>query len=365
MNSSQKYSEISAQNFFDVKNQLLEIADLDELINKAYIEILGRKVDIGGYDYYMTSLKDGVLSRANFLDSIYQSEEYKGKKYNYQPSFRLSSYDNATKFIEENIENEVVRGSVDNISNNVVKKILKLVDEQNILINNYIIDVLDYEKYFNEAQYASKYPNYYKGNLKEKSLEHYIALKLLGLSKNDIFIDIASEHSPVPEIYSRLINCCTYSQDIMYPDGVHGDKIGGDACAMPLPDAFASKASLTCSIEHFEGDADTRLFKELSRILKVGGQIAVVPFYLFNEDATQTDPTISVPARVVFDEDCKVYCAEGWGNRHGRFYSPTSFMRRIVLPMKNHFHFDVYYFNNAASIDSSVYLRFAFVGTKL
>lgn len=363
MNGSRKYSETSAQEFFDVKNQLLEITDLDELINKTYVEILGRQVDIGGYNYHMTALKSGVLSRANFLDSIYQSEEYKGKKYNYQPSFRLNSYDDATKFIEEN--NEVVRGSVDNISTNVVEKILQLVDEQNILINNYIIDVSDYEKYFNEAQYVSRYPNYYKGNVKEKSLEHYVALKLLGLSKNDIFIDIASEHSPVPEIYSRLINCRTYSQDIMYSDGVHGDRIGGDACAMPISDAFASKASLTCSIEHFEGDADIRLFKELSRVLTVGGQIAVVPFYLFTEEATQTDPTISVPAGVIFDKGCKIYCAEGWGNRHGRFYSPMSFMHRIVLPMKEYFRFDYYYLQNAVDIDSSVYLRFAFVGTKL
>src|SRR5690606_27137344 len=117
----------------------------------------------------------------------------------------------------------------------------------------------------------------YLGNRPEKTLEHYIALTLLDVNADDVFVDIASEHSPVPEIYERLTGAKSYSQDIMYPDGIEGNRIGGDACAMPVADGFASKAALTCSLEHFEGDADTRLFHEMHRVLRPGGKICITP----------------------------------------------------------------------------------------
>jgi hypothetical protein len=39
---------------------------------------------------------------------------------------------------------------------------------------------------------------------------------------------------------------------------------------------------------------------------------------------------VSLTADVPFDADTVIYCAEGWGNRHGRFYSPSTFKRKIV-----------------------------------
>jgi hypothetical protein len=93
--------------------------------------------------------------------------------------------------------------------------------------------------------------------------------------------------------------------------------------------------------------------------------VCVIPFYIFLEAATQTDPTISVPSGVVFDKDTTVYCAQGWGNRHGRFYSPKSFVNRIINPFKDKFKFDFYYLKNPGDIDSSVYVRFAFTATRL
>ena len=201
------------------------------------------------------------------------------------------------------------------------------------------------------------------GNQQEKALEHYLALTLLELTREDVFIDLASEHSPVPEIYARLTGARTYSQDIMYPEGVDGNRIGGDACAMPVADGFASAAGLTCSLEHFEEDGDARLFLELGRVLRPGGAVCVVPFYVNVEHVIQTDPTIGVPANVVH-QGAAVHCVEGWGNRHGRFYNPQSFLERVVMPVADMFRFDFYFLRNAADVHPSIYARFAFVATR-
>ncbi len=110
---------------------------------------------------------------------------------------------------------------------------------------------------------------------------------------------------PLPRFVARLKGATTFSQDIMYPDGVIGNRIGGSACALPVPDGFASKACLTCSLQHFEGDGDTRLFVELARVLRPGGAVCIVPFYVNTEAVTQTDPVVSVGVNVHFESVCR------------------------------------------------------------
>jgi len=123
-------------------------------------------------------------------------------------------------------------------------------------------DLVRYRIFFDAAGYQTRYPDYYAGNLPESSFEHFAALDLLNPGPSDVFIDIASEGSPLPEIAARVHGCRPYAQDIRYADGVSGNRIGGDACTMPVPDGFATRAALTCSLEHFEGDGDIRLFHE-------------------------------------------------------------------------------------------------------
>lgn len=282
--------------------------------------------------------------------------------YIYQPK-RKMTFKRALKALEKKRTHRIVKGPVDNTSPGVVAAIRNQAGELNI--QDWAVDISAYETFVEAAGYARQYPAYYADNFFEKSLEHYLAFSLLDLCADDVFIDLASEHSPVPEIFSRLSGACTYGQDIMYPPGIHGQRIGGDACHMPVPDGFAHKAALTCSIEHFEQEADMYLFAELHRVLRPGGKVVVVPFYLFTEQATQTDPAVSVPADVRFDPHCTLYCAEGWGNRHGRFYSPAAFVDRIKGPMTGRFDFDVYHLSNAADVHPSVYARFAFVATRI
>jgi SAM-dependent methyltransferase len=229
---------------------------------------------------------------------------------------------------------------------------------------NFSIDSGALSAFLKKADYVSFYPHYYRSNLAEKSLEHFITLQFLQPTPADIFIDVASEGSPLPDIVTRLFRTTSYAQDIMYPAGISGRRIGGDACEMPVPDGFATKVALTCSLEHFEGNGDSRLFHEIARILRPGGKVAVAPLYIFNKSVTLTDPRYSATVEVPFDSDTEIYCAEGYCNRHGRFYSPQTLFERIVNPIKQ-FCFTVYRIAGREHAPGDTYITFALVGKKI
>ncbi|GAP96404.1 class I SAM-dependent methyltransferase [Leptolyngbya sp. NIES-2104] len=308
----------------------------------------------------MISLK-GLL---NSIQSLRKQPEESPTPYIYRPHVPKVDFTAGVEHLKRS-GRSVVDQAVGNTDPAVVETVIKLGEQVGIHFEELSIDIDHYKQYFDQAEYAKRYPEYYRGNQPEKTLEHYICYSLFGLGSDDVFVDLASEHSPVPEIFGRLSGAVSYSQDIMYPAGINGNQIGGDACSMPIPDGFATKAALTCSLEHFEQDADTRLFQELARVLKPGGMVCVVPFYVFDREAVQTDPTISVPAKVPFDPNATIYCASGWGNRHGRFYSPETFVQRIIRPVQDQFQFRFFYLSNASEIDPSIYARFAFTATRL
>lgn len=282
--------------------------------------------------------------------------------YVYQPGVRISFAEGVQTLQRQG--RAVFPRPVDITTRSVIDEVRALGHDCGMHVIDYDIDIRAFRSYVEAAGYRDQYASYYSGNQEEKALEHFIALSLLDLERGDVFVDIASEHSPVSEIYARLTGADTWSQDIMYPDGINGRRIGGDASAMPVPDGFASAASLTCSLEHFEEDGDSRLFAELARVLRPDGAVCVVPFYVNVEHVIQTDPTIGIPANVLFDPGAPVYCAEGWGNRHARFYSPQSFMTRVATPLADQFRFDFYFLRNAADVHPSIYARFAFVATR-
>jgi SAM-dependent methyltransferase len=240
----------------------------------------------------------------------------------------------------------------------IIENIIAGLDSFGYEVKSCEIDVADYRAYFDKAAYKEKYPNYYDFKLAEKSLEHYIAARLLDLNSNDIYIDIASEGSPVPEIYNRLFGCTTYRQDLAYPEGLHGNTIGGDAAAMPIPDGFASKMALHCSFEHFEGDSDIGFIKEANRVLRPSGAVCIVPLYLFDKYAILTDPNVSVPEKVQFEDDAIVCCDPNWGNRYGRFYDPAHLIERVHNNL-NGMTMTIYKITNAKEVDPSCYVEFA------
>lgn len=227
-----------------------------------------------------------------------------------------------------------------------------------VTVTDLAIDPENYALYFKMARYLEDFPHYYRANIFEKSLEHYIGAILLNLNGSDVYIDVASQNSPVPQIYNRLLGPATYRQDLDFPPGLNGFTIGGNAASMPVPDGFATKMGLHCSFEHFEGNSDIGFVREAARVLKPGGAVCITPLYLSEEYSILTDPLISVPQNVEFDKDAVICRLPGWNNRHGRFYNVKHFLSRVRNNAPD-FDITVYRITNARQINESCYLRFA------
>ena len=285
-------------------------------------------------------------------------------EYAYQLKDDTLTFEEGVKSLKIKLKNKIVVGAINNNDSNCISNILDDLKMLNIPVVECTLNSTEYLDYINKAQYKVKYPKYYANNFYEKTLEHFICYKLMSLQKSDDFIDIASEHSPVVEIFNDFWGCNSYSQDIMYKSGIHGNKIGSDASKIPVPDNLFNGAIATCSIEHFENDSDIKFMAEMERILSPGGKIVIVPLYLYSKDACQTDPTYSVPGNVKFDDGVEVHCAKYWGNRHARFYSAKSLFKRLIEPNKN-MNFKVFILKNPEEIDKSVYCQFVLLGVKL
>ncbi len=284
--------------------------------------------------------------------------------YEYQKQDRNLDFDEGVEALKERLSNQIIIGNVDTSSPEIINKIQGELLALQIEVERLHIDLTQLKEYLEAAEYKKKYPSYYLDNFSEKTLEHFISYKLMALKRTDKFVDIASEHSPLGEIMSGLSGCSSYSQDIMYEPGLHERKIGSDASKLPVDDNFFNGACATCSIEHFEKDADIRFMKEMQRVLAKGGKIIIAPLYLYLTPSCQTDPQYSVPGKVEFDAGAVIHCAKGWGNRHARFYSPQTLQSRLIGPNKG-MSFKVIMLDNIEEVDASVYCRFLLVGRKL
>src|SRR3989304_8651915 len=85
----------------------------------------------------------------------------------------------------------------------IQKKIITNLKNRGFNLVDFKVDFKDYNRYIKQANYHD-FPYYYKvvikNNFFEKTLEHYIAAKLLNLSNKDIYIDVANADSPTVEI---------------------------------------------------------------------------------------------------------------------------------------------------------------------
>lgn len=224
---------------------------------------------------------------------------------------------------------------------------------------DYEIDIRDFRKYMETAGYQN-FEGYYTGKLSdwlnEKALEHYLAAKCLELQSSDIYVDVAACNSPAANIYENIYGCTAYRQDMIYREGIHGKNIGGTATAMPVPNSFATKMALHCSFEHFEGNSDIDFIVEAQRVLSKGGKLCIVPLYLHNDYALQSDPACLPKGGIDFDEG-PIVCAQGWRNRFGRFYDVPHFVSRIVKNLQS-FKLTIYRVLNEKEIDKNCYLKF-------
>jgi SAM-dependent methyltransferase len=191
----------------------------------------------------------------------------------------------------------------------------------------------------------------------EKTLEHFICADLLKLTKDDVYIDIAASNSPVADIYNSIFSSKSYKQDLLFPKGIKGNIIGGDAANMPIADGFATAMGLHCSFEHFEGNADKRFIKEASRVLTKGGKMCILPLYMFNIYAIRTDPTIIPKGGIKFEKDATLYCSKGYVNRHGRQYDVPHFISRIVDNLDG-LDLTIHVVQNEKEINQNCYVKF-------
>jgi SAM-dependent methyltransferase len=258
-----------------------------------------------------------------------------------------------------------IRGFVrsDDASANRAAENLRL---QGIPVHDFDVAVSDFRRYLRLANYPDYWPYYDGGRAPkfvEKALEHYLAARFLELSNTDVYIDIANDASPTPEIYRKIFGCSVYRQDLTYPLGLIGGRIGGDAAKLPIPDGFASKLALHCSFEHFEGDSDIGFIREASRVLRPGGRLCIVPLYLSETYAIQTNPALMAKGGIAVVPDGRLYCTRAWRNRHNRYYDGEHFVERIARNLGD-LELSLHLVRNQHDVDPICYVKFVAVFSK-
>jgi ubiquinone/menaquinone biosynthesis C-methylase UbiE len=170
----------------------------------------------------------------------------------------------------------------------------------------------------------------------EKAFEHFISIKLIIPAPGMVGIDIGSCKSVVPQVIRNQFGAKIYEQDLEYTQGVHGNRIGSSADAIPLPDGSVDFMTLHCTFEHFEKQGDTGFVKECSRLLKPGGKTVILPLYLNCNYCNITgEQNPEIRQTIGFDENAGFYCCiPSWHNRFGRHYSTRALLERVLLPAK-------------------------------
>lgn len=226
-------------------------------------------------------------------------------------------------------------------------------------LNSYAVDIDDFHNYMENAQYPVLYRNTFGELFVEKALEHYTALKLLDYKDSGVSIDIASATSPYHAIISKFYSCKSYRQDMIYPPGVNGYKIGGNATELPFEDNSIDWITLHCSLEHFENNEDSEFIAEAIRKLTIGGKLFIAPLYLSEVYYNYTDPDLN-ENNLKFDKNAKIYYVSGWNNRFGRTYDVNALKNRVLNYCKGA-DVKIFLIENVKEVCDKCYLYFIFM----
>lgn len=219
-------------------------------------------------------------------------------------------------------------------SNNEVIEFDK--DEFKVFVKEFEPYCQNSNEYFDKIHRGNEWPKHLP--TLEKKFEYFVTTKLQPLTSADVYCDLASCLSLFPDYISEHTGATTYRQNLFYKHGIHGRCIGGDASSLPVGNGFFTAMTCHCSLEHFEGDSDIRLMKEVSRVLKSGGTLLVLPFY-----CGMAYEEINLEKEVP-------------GCRFRRYYSPEMFKERFTGSLSD-FKLTLYEIANLKEIDDSLYCK--------
>jgi len=217
------------------------------------------------------------------------------------------------------------------------------------------------------TEYEGEY-RHYAGTLEhcllEKAFEHFLSLILIRPKPGMTGVDIGSCKSILPGLARRVYGVRYLEQDLDYPEGVDGDRVGSSADAIPLPNGSVDFMTLHCTFEHFEENADIGFVKECGRLLRKGGSVVILPLYL---NATLCNVTGETKAEqrnsIGWDKDAAHYCViPEWQNRFGRHYSPDALVQRVLqTAVSSGLRPRLLKINNWESVHPDLWLRWALV----
>lgn len=240
-------------------------------------------------------------------------------------------------------------------------EILAAIKALGIEVRPYSIDVNAFWSHVAACSYPRNYAagSMSEGGVREqKLLEYFVSIDLLNVKSGDVVIDVASEWSIFPNVLRKLSGAAVYRQDLIYPPGVQGDRIGGSAVQMPVPDAFSDSIVLHNAFEHFEGTADTDFILEAWRVLKPGGKLCILPLFISDRHAILTDPLVDRRG-IMWDPGTQVIELPWWHNRFGRFYDAAALQHRVLEPASRlGFIPTIYHVVNAKAVHPQAYLYF-------
>ena len=121
-----------------------------------------------------------------------------------------------------------------------------------------------FSEYIKLPEYSGSYREYGGKDVcsfLEKALEHFVSIKITRPASGQVFMDVGSCVSVVPDLLRRYYGCDCYVQDLDFRPGVHGWNIGSNAAEIPLPVSILDGMTLQCTYEHFEGNADSQFIR--------------------------------------------------------------------------------------------------------
>jgi SAM-dependent methyltransferase len=245
--------------------------------------------------------------------------------------------------------------------------ILQDLNRLPVKVTPYRIDPERFHAHLRSFEYPKAYaagPLDEGGNRENKLLEYFVSLEILGFQEDDVVIDVASERSIFGQVVREVCGATILRQDLIFPPGIHGDRIGGSAASMPVRDHFADKLVLHNSFEHFEGTADSDFIAEAWRVLKPGGVVCIVPLFVSDGYSIISDP-LTDRRGIVWDPGARVLELSGWHNRFGRFYDASALEARVLSRARAvGFDVEILHFANVKDVHPRASMYFALVMRK-